>query len=366
MTILCRIGIALLAASAAHAQARSSAPPLLKPFAAMSEQRAFHTATLLLDGRVLIAGGFRRDPDGYAEYYSSTAELYNPKTKKFSNTGEMGYRRGGHTATLLTSGLVLIAGGWSDMGVVSSAELYDPAGERFTTIGSMNARRGGCTATLLLDGRVLICGGIDRDVIASAELYDPQTKRFTPTGSMNTARYQHAAIRLAGGAVLVVGGNTRRNAVLSSAEIYDPAKGAFFPVADMEQGRCKEAAVELANGMVLIVGGSDETDWRGKLSIIERYEPSTGTFTRVPDLKRPRYKIPASLAPRLDGTLVISGGDPAIEVLNGQSGESIVVATLDKAYYYSTATALRDGSVLILGGYDDNIRSTDAAWILKQ
>ena len=366
MNTLSRIAVAVLVASAAHAQARSSGPPLLKPIATMSEQRAFHTATLLADGRVLIAGGFRRDPDGYAEYYSSTAELYDPKTKKFSNTGDMGYRRGGHTATLLMSGVVLIAGGWSDMGVVSSAELYDPAGERFTTIGSMNARRGGCTATLLLDGRVLICGGIDRDVIASAELYDPLTKHFTLTGSMNTARYQHAAIRLAGGNVLVVGGNTRRNAVLSSAEIYDPAKGIFIPVGDMEQGRCKEAAVELANGTVLIVGGSDETDWRGKLSIIERYEASTGTFTRVPDLKRPRLKIPSSLAPRLDGTLVICGGDAAVEVLNAQSGESSIVATLDRAYYYSTATALRDGSVLIVGGYDDNIRSTDEAWLLKQ
>ena|SRR3990172_7072929 len=77
----------------------------------MHETRASHTATVLPDGRVLIAGGFRKGPDGYSQIYSHTAEVFDPKTQIFTLTGEMHSERSGHTATLLPNGNVLIAGG---------------------------------------------------------------------------------------------------------------------------------------------------------------------------------------------------------------------------------------------------------------
>jgi len=343
--------------------------PLLKPFGAMTEERASHTATLLPDGRVLIAGGFRKTPGRDDEIYSSSAELFDPRAKKFGTTGEMAYARGGHTATLLKgAGLVLIAGGWNLMGVISSAELYDPASEKFTTIGSMTTRRGGCTATLLNDGRVLICGGTGRDVTASAEVFDPARKSFTATGTMTVPRYSHSAILIPGGKVLITGGMTRRDVVLSSSELYDPDTGTFTPAGDMAAPRCKQAAVGLARGEILILGGTDETTWRGDLALIERFDIAGGTFVRIPDMKRPRARFAMAVAPLADGSLVVAGGDQAIEVLNSAGGEAepSVAAVLDKTYFYSTATALFTGSVLILGGYDDNGETTDRAWLFRK
>ena len=346
----------------------TSPPPLLKPFGAMTEQRASHAATLLSDGRVLITGGFRKEHGGDDETYSSTAEIFDPRTKKFGYTGEMSYTRGGHTATLLPGGLVLITGGWNIMGVLSSAELYDPASEKFTTIGSMSTRRGGCTATLLNDGRVLICGGTGRDVTASAELFDPARKSFAPTGSMTIPRQSHTATLLPGGEVLIAGGLSRRDAVLASAEVYDPGTGTFSPVGDMAEPRCKHAAVGLSRGEILILGGTDQTTWRGDLALIERYDAEGKKFIRIPDMKRPRARFGMSIAPLADGSLVVAGGDRAIELLNSAGGEAepSVIASLERPYSYSTATTLTTGSVLILGGYDEKGETTDRAWLFRK
>ncbi len=343
-------------------------PPLLKPFGTMTEQRASHAATLLPDGRVLITGGFRKEHGGEDETYSSTAEIFDPRTNRFGYTGEMSYTRGGHTATLLTGGLVLITGGWNLMGVLSSAELYDPASEKFTTIGSMSIPRGGCTATLLIGGRVLICGGTGRDVTAGAELFDPVRKSFTTTGSMTVPRYSHTATLLPDGRVLVAGGLTRRDAVLASAEVYDPGTGTFSPVGDMAEPRCKQAAVGLHRGEILILGGTDQTAWRGDLALIERYDPEGGKFIRIPDMKRPRARFGMAVAPLADGGLVVAGGDRAIELLNSAGGEAepSIIASLDRPYSYSTATALYAGSVLILGGYDEKGETTDRAWMFRR
>lgn len=346
---------------------KTTAPPL-KPFGVMNEPRASHTATTLQDGRILIAGGFHRARGGQDETYTATAEIYDPRTGKFSLTGDMSYQRGGHTATLLTGGLVLIAGGWNLMGALSSAELYDPVSGTFTTIGSMSMRRGGCAATLLNDGRVLITGGTNRDVTASAEIFDPVRKTFAAAGAMTVPRYGHTATLIRDGFVLITGGLTRREAVLSSAELFDPGAGAFVAIDDMAAPRARHGCAALARGDVVVVGGTDGTSWRGDLAIVERYDITARKFVRIPDLARPRARIAASLAPTPDGGLVVSGGDATIERIPSTDGKTgpAVIGALDRAYYYSTATTLANGSVLILGGYDDDGQTTDKAWMVKR
>jgi len=339
-------------------------PPRLKPVAMMGESRAGHTATLLSDGRVLIAGGFKKTPNGIDQIYFRSAEIFDPRTGKFSPTGDMTYTRAGQTATLLMNGLVLVATGFGEMGTLSSAELFDPASQTFTPIGNMAARRGGCTATLLLDGRVLFAGGGDREATASAELYDPLTKRFLPTGSMTMPRNGHTATRLPGGMVLIAGGSARREAVLPGAEIYDPAAGVFMQTGGMAAPRYKHAAVAMNDGDVLLFGGSDGTDWRGQLATVERYRIVSGNFIRTSDLRRARFKLPEAVVGFPEGDFLIAGGNAAIELYAPDTSRT--VCTLDNSYYFATATGLPGGSVLIVGGYDDKLRSTNKAWIWKR
>lgn len=251
--------------------------------AQMQIARASHSSTLLPDGRILIAGGFGGSRTEINPYRS--AEIYDPRTGSFQPAGNMTIGRSGHTATLLKNDKLLIAGGWTGRyNLRRSAELYDPATGVFTPTGDMVIERAGNTAALLPDGRVLVAGGEDRseNALASAEVYDPATGRFTRTGDMAEPRGQATATALRNGKVLVVGGGSGHypsQNVYRSAELYDPATGKFTATGQMTVARHKHASVLLASGKVLVVGGSDNRDWHGEYSSAEIYDPTTGKFS---------------------------------------------------------------------------------------
>jgi hypothetical protein len=246
----------------------------------MTTARVHQTATLLSDGSVLIAGGLST-PDCTPSSCKplATAELYDPKTGTFSPTGSMTTARTGDTATTLSDGHVMIAGGTDSTGKpLASAELYDPETGTFSPTGSMTTARTADTATVLSDGSVLIAGGADSSaILASAELYDPKTGTFSPTGSMTTARSDHRAVALSDGSVLIAGGLSTTNCtagsctVLASAELYDPKTGTFSPTGSMTTARGLQAATALSDGRVLIVGGIDPKT--GPLASAELYQP---------------------------------------------------------------------------------------------
>ena len=334
----------------------------------MTALRSAHTATLLADGRVLLAGGMER-AEG-AELNTDTAELFDPQTNTCRPVGRMGARRAGHTATLLPSGDVLIVGGFDEGAMLDSAELFHPATATFTPAGRLRARRSGHTATLLRDGRVLIAGGHYNlaDVHASAELYDPARNTFTPAGPMNTPRVMHSATLLADGTVLVAGGSARfRSDVLASAELFDPVAVTFTAVQAMHQPRTKHAAALLPDGRVLIAGGTDDaSELSGAQTGAELYEPQRRAFTPTEPMTSARFKIPACAAALPDGRIVIGGGSRYVEIYDARRGRFATASgRLDGAWLYPTSTPLPDGRVLFTGGYDDDMRVTAGLWLYQ-
>src|ERR1039458_8584986 len=195
------------------------------PTGNLQDGREFHTATLLPNGKVLVAGGAHQD--SYCLAGIASAELYNPAVGSFALTGSMTIGRYAQTSTLLPTGKVLVAGGFSsdsdcfelnDTPALTTTDLYDPSNNSFAPTGNMAEERAGHTATLMTNGKVLIAGGDNMgggvlpffwvDGSVTAEVYDPATGLFTSTGNMVTPRVGQTATLLANGDVLIAGGWT--------------------------------------------------------------------------------------------------------------------------------------------------------------
>ena len=337
------------------------------PTGRLTIPRAAHSATLLPDGKVLIAGGCTQ-PSCETDADGATAEVYDPATSAFAPTGRMTIERVGHRAVPLRDGRVLLVGGWGRAGTLASAEIYNPASGTFAPTGALRDRRGGHSATLLPDGRVLVAGGTDgQREIAGAEIYDPQAGTFTPTGDLLTARSGHIAVARPDGAVYILGGSGGRGIVLANAELYAPGLGTFGRLGEMTVPRHKHAAALLPTGLVLIVGGSDARDFGGRYASVEVYDPAAGLFRALTMLGQPRFKLEEALVVLPSGAVLVAGGGDRAEILDpGAMGSRPVTGSLGASWSFATATALRDGRVLIVGGYDERIRVTTGAWLYEE
>ena len=285
---------------------------------ALQVARAGHTATLLCDlatppcanPKVLIVGGGILASTG-------TAELYDPTAGTFTLTvGSLATARGNHTATRLLSGKVLIAGGSDGVSTFASAELFDPATGTFSaTAAPMASARMGHTATLLPDGRVLIAGGVDAEYLDSAELYDPVARTFSTVPSpMTVARTWHTATLLPGGKVLIAGGATASNGdpLATAAELYDPAAVApaasFTATGALVTPRSFHTAARLPSG-VLIVGGDYLPGGGQALQHAELYDPVSGLFTSTGGMHTERGGFTLTLLGSGGQVLVVGGTD---------------------------------------------------------
>ncbi len=285
-------------------------------------------------------------------------------------TGSLHTARASHTATLLPTGLVLVAGGVGDANAaLASSELYNPASGMWSTTGNLHVARVSAQSVLLPNGMVLTMGGcISNDCLSSttrsAEIYNPVSGTWTVTGSMRTARAEFIAVLLPSKKVLVAGGCTSYNAngciaVTTAAELYNPSTGTWTSTGGMRAARMAMTGTVLLNGKALIAGG--QTAASDALGSSELYNPATGTFTLTGRLITPRSGHTATLL--TSGFVLMAGGEnvngisiPKAELYNAATGTYAATGNMPSNRQEHRAVLLPSGSVLVVGG--NNVNST--------
>ncbi len=268
LVMLSALAVAPLVAAPARAQ--TGPEGVWELTGPLSVARYDHTMTLLRNGRVLAAGGRSQGTTPLVNF--NTAEVFDPITERWTPTGSMNDFRWSHTATLLPDGRVLVAGGFggSSVGsganaqpVLNTAEIYDPATGQWTRTGDLNVRRALHTAELLPNGRVLVAGGRTCDqpppatcnftfVTNTAEIYNPATGQWTLTGSMSAPRHTTASVVLPDGRVLVPAGFQGVGAPSNGGDVYNPATGTWSTIAPLNVARSRQGAMLLPDGRVFV------------------------------------------------------------------------------------------------------------------
>ena len=341
------------------------------PTGSLTISREVYAATLLPSGKVLITGGYSSASSSVV----ASAEIYNPALGTFSPTGSMGTARYFHAATLLANGKVLITGGSSNGSQeppLASAEIFDPAGNggvgSFSPTGSMSTGRLYHTATLLPSGKVLIAGG-DNFPVASAEIFDPAGNggigSFSPTGSMATARYAHSATLLPNGKVLIAGGASNGYGMAAS-EIFDPAGnggvGSFSPTGSMAHERSWFFATLLPGGKVLVAGGFGNVPTYSPRAEAELFDPAgnggIGSWSATGSMTAERAAFGGTL---LSGQVLVAGGysngfltTASAEIYNPTLGTWSATASMATVRHDYALVSLPSGKALAAGGVNDS------------
>ena len=332
-------------------------PGTFGPTGSMTIPRVSHTATLLTNGKVLIAGGIQTVSNpGYINLVTATAELYDPATGAFTPTGSMSMERFSHTATLLADGRVLITGGQNQTQTTDTAEIYDPATGSFSLTTPMMYSAVCQQSVLLNSGQALVVGGAPDAANANPELFNPQTASFSSAGSLqgiageNTCAGEVATV-LADGKVLLV-------FEFGTAQIYDPATQTFTPTAGMLGDYYDDGlptATLLADGTVLVAGGY----WDGGVNKTAfRFDEASGLFTRTGNMSTGYDANTATLL--TDGSVLLAGtcaagispaSDSDVYDPASRTFSHLSMATPRCSH---TATLLNNGQVLVAGGFTAN------------
>ena len=348
--------------------------------ATLNTSRYLHSATVLETGQILVAGGVNCPSAGSCTYLNS-AEIYNPASSSFTNTGAMAQTRSA-PAVLLNNGNVLIAGGYTcdtsgNCSSLSSAEIYSPSAGSFSSAGNMTVARSGQTMTLLSNGTVLIAGGqtctsaTSCSALSSAEIYDPIAGTFTATSNgMSTARFGASAVALNSGLVLIAGGFDGTN-LPAAAEIYNPTQPGFTGSRpQLNTPRFNATATLLNNGQVLVAGGSICALPGCPTNVAEIYDPVANTFTVAGGMNVPRFNHTATLL--TNGQVVIVGGfsscgssctsEASTELFDPAAGVFSSSQTLTNILAGQTGTLTANGNALLIGGISAGVTLAADEW----
>jgi phage baseplate assembly protein gpV len=343
-----------LAAASGQASAQT-VTPTWSYTGSLNTPRYDFTATLLANGKVLVAGGISSNQQDL-----NSAELYDPATGTWTITGSLNVPRASHRAILLQNGKVLVVEGADSSSLaINSAELYDPATGAWSYTGSLNSNRPVYSATLLQNGKVLVT------MNGTAELYDPATGAWSVTGGLNTERVGYTATLLQNGKVLVAGGQIDDDAFdyptefVYATELYDPTTGTWSVSGSLKTAHEDHTATLLPNGDVL-VAGAYTSGFYGQKSA-ELYRPATAAWSISSDLNAPRFAHTATLLP--NGRVLIAGGTfvdadhyqvflNSADVYDPATGNWNPTANLNGSRSSHTATLLQNGKVLVVGGSD--------------
>ncbi|WP_263415891.1 Kelch repeat-containing protein [Terriglobus albidus] len=330
-----------------------------------------HTANLVPDGRVLIAGGYG------SRGLHTRADIYVPGQVGVIAGPDLVVPRQAHASVDLSDGRILLTGGFAVSTsanfydpVFKSSEIYDPVSNRFIAGPEMQWARREHTMTRLTDGRVLVVGGISLhghgfSANPQAEIYSPSTNRFELAGRNIDPRWMHTATRLPDGRVLVAGGRPNNCIVvcsvdgLKSAEIFDPSTGQWSATGSMNISRYGHSAALMADGRVLILGGeTTETVGAGDQVLdVEIYDPATGKFTLAGRLIDGRSFH--ALTELHDGRYLLAGGNKlsntplyTTEIYDPEKGKSTPGPEMRDFRVRARSVKLVSGKVLVIGGHN--------------
>jgi Kelch motif protein/galactose oxidase-like protein len=319
-------------------------PPAWTATAAMQVARRQHAMTLLDDGRVLVTGG----TSGATPLSPGlpSAEIFNPANGSWAGAAPMLEPRRGHTAVLLPNKKVLVAGGTAvrssdSVKSLATAELYDPETNTWAATGSMGDARGGHTAVVLTGGRVLVAGGsapisgTGEAALAFCELYTQSTGKWTPTGSLLQPRSRHQAVGLSGTTVLVVGGSTPGTPGDGTfdpfneltAELFDVGSGLWTEMPSRPGGRGFHRAVALGAGKVLVVGGTADTVNDAGYASVLLFDSQAKTWSVEAGLTVGRWGFAATALE--DGKVLVAGGVTRSGLAAAAPGTDDVTATTE-------------------------------------
>jgi len=300
----------------------------------LSTGRYYHTATRLLDGRVLVTGGI-----GPSTAATATCEVWDPTTGTWTPASSMSQARYYHRAHLLADGRVLVVGGTNGSVSLATCEIFNPATNTWAPTGSLGTARVTATA-VLASGDIIACGGFGTADLATCEIYSVSAGTWSNTGSMLAARSFHTATTLTSGQVLVAGGVGR-----SSTETFNPASSTWTSAGSMTSARYYHTATLLSTGKVLLIDGSSAS------TSCDLFDPTPRTCTATGSLPSAQTRHATSLL--ADGNVLIAGGVGTgnCNKYTVSTGTWEVMDSLNSPRNGATATLTETGIVLVAGGF---------------